>query len=193
MKKNTIIMTTSAILLFLILLGPIMSNVEQPSYEVISSNSEIEIRKYEALIVAETQVQGSRENSIKEGFRTIADYIFGNNQNKQEIAMTAPVLQQQNASGWFVRFVLPAEFNLKSLPKPNKNLIRLREINQKKYAVIKFSGSASKHNISTNQGKLDKYLSKNNITAVSTPTYAFYNPPWTLPFLRRNEILIEIQ
>jgi hypothetical protein len=87
----------SAGLLIAALWGPIVSNVEQPKYQVVASEGNIEIRDYAAMIVAETEVTGDRREAISKGFRTIADYIFGNNTAAQKVPMTAPVTQQEGA------------------------------------------------------------------------------------------------
>ena len=191
----------------LILWGPIMSRVEQPKYQVLSSEGNIEIRKYNSKIVAEVTVQGERKEAISQGFRLLADYIFGNNIKNSSISMTAPVTQQQNQkiamtapvsqlatdNGWVVNFVMPSEYSLATLPKPNNNKVILKEITSKVFAVIKFSGMNTDENIVRNEKRLRTYLLENEMNALSVPTYAFYNPPWTLPLLRRNEVLIEIE
>ncbi len=189
------------------LAGPIMSNVEQPSYEVIAAQGPIEIRRYDPLIIAEVKVKGAREESISEGFRLLADYIFGNNTVQQNIAMTAPVQQQANEKiamtapvqqqysqdMWKVSFVMPSEYTMEALPKPNDSRVTLIKIPAKKYAVITFSGTNSNENIAAHETQLMAHISKTQIQPLGTPQYAFYNPPWTLPFMRRNEVMIEIK
>ena len=196
----------AAILVGLILLGPIMSSVEQPKYQVLSSEDQIEIREYKPMIIAEVNVQGGRKEAISQGFRYLADYIFGNNiknnndsmtapviqQQSEKIAMTAPVSQHAEGSGWAVNFVMPSQYSLDTLPNPNNKKIILKEIPSKVFAVIRFSGMNTNKNISLHEKKLQAYLSEKEIYALSAPIYAFYNPPWTLPLLRRNEVLIEI-
>ena len=186
--------------------GPIVSNVEHPKYSLVERIGNIEIRDYAAMIVAETDVAGARYNALREGFRTIADYIFGNNVASQKVAMTAPVTQQaaekiamtapviQQADGqvWQVRFVMPASYMMQTLPIPKNSAVRLREIKGKRFAVIRFSGTAGKDSLKRRTEELRQFVRANNLNCVSGPTYAFYNPPWTLPFLRRNEVMIEI-
>ncbi|MFK8027352.1 MAG: heme-binding protein [Gammaproteobacteria bacterium] len=183
-----------------------MSSVEQPKYQVLSSERNIEFRKYNPKIVAEVTVQGERKEAISKGFQLLADYIFGNNIKSSSISMTAPVTQKQNQkiamtspvsqletnSGWLVNFVMPAEYSLETLPKPNNNKVLLKEIPSKEFAVIQFSGTNTDKNIASHEKTLYAYLMDNKIDVLSAPTYAFYNPPWTLPLLRRNEVLIEI-
>ena len=206
-KWITVTIITSAVILTgLILLGPIMSRVEQPKYQVLSSEDQIEIRKYNPMIVAEVTVQGSRKEAISQGFRHLADYIFGNNIKNNNISMTAPVTQKQSqkitmtapvsqhaeGSGWAVHFVMPSQYSLDTLPKPNNKKVILKKISSKEFAVIRFSGMNTNKNIALHEKKLQAYLSEKEIRVLSTPIYAFYNPPWTLPLLRRNEVLIEI-
>lgn len=185
--------------------GPIVSNVEQPKFVVLEKQDSIEIREYAPMIVAEADVSGEREKAIREGFRTIADYIFGNNASAQKLAMTAPVTQQgsekvmsapatQQAEGgsWRVRFFMPASYAMETLPKPKNPAVKLKEIAGRRFAVIRFSGSAGDDSLELHTAELNKFVSEKNLKVAAAPMFAFYNPPWTLPFLRRNEIMVEI-
>ena len=201
----------AAVVITLSSVGPIMSMVDEPKYSVISEQGNIQIREYVPIIVAETKVSGERKEAINQGFRIIADYIFGNNSPNQkiamtapviqeadisegnEIAMTAPVTQQADKNQWKVRFVMPEEYTLSTLPKPNNSKIKLIQINSQRYAVIKFSGTSSDENLGEHKDKLLQYIKQNRLQAIGEPVFAFYNPPWTLPFLKRNEIMIEIK
>ena len=190
-----------------VLWGPIVSNVEQTKYKVVESHDTIEIRDYDAMIVAETEVAGSRDEAISQGFRQIADYIFGNNVSQQKVAMTAPVMQgqsekvamtapvtQQSDDGlWKVRFVMPEAYKIETLPKPKNAAVKLKEIPEKRFAVIRFSGLAGEKSLKERTTELQSFIKSKNLHPVSSPTYAFFNPPWTLPFLRRNEVMIEIK
>ncbi len=204
-------MITGAILsVFLIgsaMIGPIMSDVERPKYDVTSSSGNIEVREYAPMVVAEVAVSGVRKEAINAGFRILADYIFGNNIAKQDIAMTAPVQQQesteiamtapvqQESSGddWRVSFVMPSEYNIETLPEPVNDRVTLKEITAKKYVVITFSGTNSDSNMAEHEKELMEYVEANNLSVVGPMKYAFYNPPWTLPPMRRNEVMIEIE
>ena len=186
--------------------GPIVSKVEQPKYEVLESDQGMEIRDYAAMIVAEVDVSGERRKAIGEGFRNIADYIFGNNLSAQKVAMTAPVTQQASekismtapvtqqgeGNSWQVRFVMPAGYTMATLPKPKNAAVKLKEIEGKRCAVIRFSGFAGEHSLKDHTDKLTGFVRAKKLRAVSAPIYAYYNPPWTLPFLRRNEVMIEV-
>jgi effector-binding domain-containing protein len=203
------VISASFILFFLlcvVFVGPVMSKVDLPNYTVISSAEEIEIRQYAPMIIAEVEVQGDRKAAINSGFRLLADYIFGNNiiqkdiamtapvqqEANQKIAMTAPVQQQAHNNAWKVSFVMPAEYSMATLPKPNNPRVVLIQIPEKRVVAIRFSGFHSAKNIATHQKALQHYIDTHHINVVGTPKYAFYNPPWTLPFMRRNEVMLEI-
>jgi SOUL heme-binding protein len=186
--------------------GPIVSNVEQPKYQVVKSSGNIEIRDYAPMIVAEVDIPGERRDAIGKGFRIIANYIFGNNssaqkvpmtapvtqQDSEKIAMTAPVTQQGDGNTWRVRFIMPSSYTRGTLPKPHNPAVELKEIAAKRYAVIRFSGMAGEDSLKRRTKELNDWVVAKNLSPVSKPIYAFYNPPWTLPFLRRNEVMVEI-
>jgi hypothetical protein len=195
----------TVLLLIAALSGSVLSNVEQPKYRVVRSESNIEVRDYAPMIVAETEVSGARREAIRKGFRLIADYIFGNNtagqkmpmtapvsQGSEKIAMTAPVTQQRNGDRWRVRFIMPSSYTMRTLPKPSNPTIELTEVGAKRFAVIRFSGLAGEDSLQGYTKELNEFISARGLTPLSGPTYAFYNPPWTLPFLRRNEVMVEI-
>ncbi len=210
MRKTWItlsIITVLVIVVGLILWGPIVSNVEQPGYQVLLSEGKIEVRKYNPMIVAEVFVKGDRKDAINQGFRLLADYIFGNNinngnismtapvtqQQSQKIAMTAPVSQHSKGNGWAVQFIMPSEYSMDTLPKPINEEVILKTVPSRTFVVYQFSGLNTNENILLHENKLKAYLSTKDMKVLSAPVYAFYNPPWTLPFLRRNEVLIEIE
>ena len=187
------------------LVGADRDNVEQPKYQVVESGN-IEIRDYAPMIVAEVDMTGGRRDAIGKGFRIIADYIFGNNtaaqkvpmtapvtqQDSEKIAMTAPVTQQGDGKTWKVRFIMPSSYTMETLPKPHNAAVKLKEIAAKRYAVIRFSGMAGEDSLKRRTKELSEWVDAKNLAPESDPVYAFYNPPWTLPFLRRNEVMIEI-
>lgn len=184
----------------------VVSAVEQPFYQVVQSIGDIEIRDYPPLIVAETEVTGTRKAAINAGFREIADYIFGNNAPNSKVAMTAPVIQQPSAKiamtapvtqqlagdSWTVRFIMPSGYTMETLPRPGNAAVKLMEIPARRFAVIRFSGLAGEGSLADHTARLKAFIKTGTFTALASPTFAFYNPPWTLPFLRRNEVMIEI-
>jgi DNA gyrase inhibitor GyrI len=169
-----------------------MSKTEQAPYRVVETHGNIELRDYPSLIVAETEVTGERKAAIQTGFRAIAGYIFGGNQSSERIAMTAPVLQHAAGNRWTVRFVMPRSKLLANLPKPNDARVRLIELPAARFAVIRFAGTADEESLTKNTEQLLRFLQSRPLNTIGTPIYAFYNPPWTLPFLRRNEVMLEV-
>lgn len=188
---------------------------EQLVYEVITKKDDKEIRLYKPYISAQTTVEGSYKNAQNEGFRIVADYIFGNNIAKQKIAMTAPVTQSpesknekismtapvliepqqtnQTADKWTISFSMPSKYTLETLPTPVDSRVVLKDIPEKYFATKTFSGFWSEEKNQEMARDLEKWLAQySEYTIASKPIFAGYNPPWTIPFLRRNEVLLEI-
>ncbi len=186
----------------------VVRNLEEPSFTVIEVRDEFEIRQYDSYIVAETAVTGSFDAALQAGFRNIADYIFGNNTTKTSIAMTAPVLEQKSekiamtvpviasaetAAERTVAFVLPSKYTLETLPIPNNEVVKLREVPAYKAAVSRFTGYATEKRITKKKEALVASLTEGGITMRDTPQVAQYNPPLSFPFTRRNEIIVVIE
>jgi hypothetical protein len=178
------------------------SAVEEPPHQVVSRDGDFEIRDYPSMTVAETTVDADRNSAAYAGFRLLAGYIFGGNAKKQKIDMTAPVIEARPESmfatqapgrGWVIRFVMPPGFSVASLPKPETEGIVLREEPPAHMAVLKFSGLAGDDAVAAKTAELQAMLKARNLTPSGSPIIAQYDPPWTLPFLRRNEIMIPVQ
>ena len=189
---------------------------EEPNYTVLSQMDDFELRRYDKQLVAQTLVSGDQDSASREGFKVLADYIFGNNtapaggsskismtapvtmqpNNKksdsesQKIAMTAPVSMQQDDGKWRVQFTMPSKYTMQTLPKPNNPNITITEVPAQTYGVIKFSGLAGSKKVATKTEELQSWMQTQNLTITGEPELARYNPPWTLPFLRRNEVMI---
>ncbi len=183
----------------------IRHGTEEPTYTVEQTIGEVEIRRYGPRIAAETTITADEEAARNEGFRRLAGYIFGRNTAKTKIAMTAPVAQQQSqkiamtapvaaqrtsAGDWVIRFFMPSEHTLQTLPTPNDQRVRLVEVPGETVAVLRFSGVASPEAITRRTAELLAILKRNGLTAQGGPVTWFYDPPWTLPFRRRNEIAV---
>ena len=180
----------------------------EPHYQVLAEEGDIEIREYGEIIVAETVVEGKYSQTSGIAFSRLAGYIFGKNRAKQKIAMTAPVLQEavsekismtapvlqeKRGSAWVMAFVMPAEYTLVTLPVPLDPAVTLRQIQGKRVGVIRYSGLHSESNLQNYAGKLTVWLEKKGKKVLSAPRAASYDPPWTIPFLRRNEVHVDIE
>jgi hypothetical protein len=195
------------LLLLIIIIWQIFAyKVDEAKYVVLKSDKSIEIRQYPALILAEVKIKGKRYSAINTGFRALAKYIFGKNQSNQKIAMTAPVMQENISAPstahqpqqikddiWQIRFVMPEKFTMASLPIPNNHSVMLYSTQPKKYIVIRFSGANTDKNLQEHRQILFDYINKNKLITVGNAIAAYYNPPWILPFLRRNEIMVELK
>ena len=195
--------------LFISLFSGFAMAIEEPKYTLTEKSGAFELRTYSPKIVAETLVSGSLDKASRAGFKSIADYIFGNNTSRaggnekismtapvvmepksEKISMTAPVSMQQTGGQWRVHFVMPSRYTLAALPMPNNPAVTLREVPTSNYAVIRFSGFAGEDKTAAKTADLIAWLASKNITPVGEPELARYNPPWTLPFLRRNEVMV---
>lgn len=187
---------------------------EEPKFDILSKEGDFELRLYAPMLVAETLVSGSQDEASSRGFRVIASYIFGDNKSAaagaQKIAMTAPVLLERQNAGqkinmtapvtmdkigdqWRVHFVMPSQYKIADLPTPNNPAVTLREIQASKYAAVRFSGFSGEEKVAAKTKELTDWVIARGHAAINTPQLARYDPPWTLPFMRRNEILVEIR
>ena len=180
----------------LLLSGAAMAT-EEPKYTVLKQTEDFELRRYDEQLVAQTWVTGDQDAASRAGFKILADYIFGNNSAAngkiRKIAMTAPVSIQQTKDKWRVQFTMPSQYTLQTLPKPNNPNIEIVEVPAQTYGVIKFSGLAGTEKVAAKTKELQSWMQGQNLTITGKPELARYNPPWTLPFMRRNEIMIAYQ
>lgn len=185
---------------------------ETPKYTVLKQDGDFELRRYEPRIVAEVTVDGDIDTASGRGFRLLADYIFGNNhvssnatvsltpETNTKIAMTAPVSMEPigqgnaltNAREWRVEFTMPSQYTLATLPKPNNDAIRIRSIPAKTLAAVRYSGMNTERHINEENDRLTDWMKREGLVANGLPELARYNPPWTLPMFKRNEILIPV-
>jgi hypothetical protein len=204
-------------LLTLLLMSSLAMAVEEPRYEVISAQGDFELRRYPALLVAQTVVEGDMDQASRKGFQLLADFIFGNNQASEgagsakiamtapvtmepqsaKIAMTAPVTLQAQAGlpetgPWRVHFVMPSKYTLASIPKPRNPAVQLRELPPQWFVAHKFSGFTTESRVASKTQEAAQWARQQTLTATSAPQLARYDPPWTPPMFRRNEILIEV-
>ena len=169
-----------------------VQNVETARYTVIESDGDIEIRQYPALVVAEITQTGSRDQAVRSGFGPLARYIFAKEREGEKIAMTAPVTQKAVASAWTIQFVMPSGYDLERLPKPTDPHVQLRQLPPTRRAAIRFSGWWTDDLFRLKDATLLGWMEKKGLTPVGTPTFAYYNDPFTPGVLRRNEILYDL-
>jgi hypothetical protein len=196
------------IALFLFLIGaPLAMATEEPSYQVALQAEPFEIREYAPLIVAQVEVPGDLSEASSAGFRLIANYIFGNNIAVREggvnmaepvpekIAMTIPVIAEGKGDKktWLIQFVMPKQYTMDTLPKPNNPQVKLIAMGSQKIAVIRFTGFVSDDKVQEKTTELMTWIKSRNELPLGNPRLARYNPPWSIPWMRRNEILIPIQ
>ena len=181
---------------------------EEPHYLGQPLTDDVEIRKYGPRVAAETTVDDDEDRARNVGFRRLARYIFGANHHDQEIAMTAPVAQQAGGDEiamtapvaqsrkaddrWTIRFFMPSKWTLDTLPEPDDDNVRLVTVPGETVAVLRFSGDRGPKAVAERTDQLQKTLRDNDIASAGEPTAWFYDPPWTLPFRRRNEVAIPI-
>jgi hypothetical protein len=199
---------STGLTLSLLLIGaaPAMA-IEEPSYRVITQSEPFEIREYPPLIVAQVEVPGDLSEASSAGFRLIANYIFGNNISvrdgglttaepvPEKIAMTVPVIAEGKGDQktWLIQFVMPKQYTLETLPKPNNPQVKLLAMGPQKIAVIRFTGFNSDEKVQEKTAELMAWIKSRNALPLGNPRLARYNPPWSIPWMRRNEILIPIQ
>lgn len=196
-----------ALLLILLAAGTPAMATEEPAFTLVLKDGSFEVRDYGATVVAEVTVSGSQGRASNQGFRILAGYIFGGNTRRQSIAMTAPVAQRRvseniamtapvsqtsSASGWTVRFTMPSGYTLETLPVPNDSRITLRDEPGQRMAVIRFSGIADARQVERRSAELEQQLQSRGLEPTGPISLAQYDPPWTLWFLRRNEVMVPI-
>ncbi|KAJ1411270.1 SOUL heme-binding protein [Sesbania bispinosa] len=196
--------------------------VETPKFEVIKSTTDYEIRKYPPSVVAEVTYDPSQFKGNKDGgFMVLANYIgaLGNPQNTkpekiamtapvitkdtvgsgEKIAMTAPVVTKAGEEGEknkmvTMQFILPSTYGkAEEAPKPTDERVVIREEGEKKYGVVKFGGVATDEVVKEKVKKLSMSLERDGFKVIGDFLLARYNPPWTIPAFRTNEVMIPVE
>jgi len=200
------------LILLLALKGTLMAT-EEPKYTVIQKNDTFEIREYTPYVVAQTEVTGMFDEMGGKAFKILFKYISGENQQSSKITMTAPVIQESsvqagqkiqmtapviqevdtsNPKSAIFSFVMPQNLTLATLPLPLDKRINLKEIPKKTVAVIEYTGGWGEEKYKKNESILLKALADANMRTIGKPSFARYNSPFALWFMRRNEIMIEV-
>lgn len=184
----------------------IRSGTEEPRFETVERLGSVEIRRYASRIAAETEVPGAEDAARNEGFRRLAGYIFGANARRdriamtapvaqspgERIAMTAPVAQSGDAGGWRIRFFMPARYTLATLPLPDDPRVALTVVPEETVAVLRFSGLPRPEAVAQNAAALTTALEASAWVPAGLVQAWFYDPPWTVPALRRNEVAVPV-
>jgi len=187
----------------------VVYNIEEPKFTLVEHKNDYDIREYAPYIVAKTDVVGSYDEASSEGFRIIADYIFGNNTSRSSIAMTAPVLENKSSekiamtvpvidtekdeNSRTISFVLPSEYTLETLPMPNNPQVTITQVDAQKVAVLSFSWYPTSKRVETKKNELVASLEKDGLEVDGEIQVARYNPPLSMPLMLRNEIIIPIK
>ena len=181
---------------------------EVSSYRVLFEIGNIQIRLYQPMLIAETEIEADYSPAGKIGFNRLAGYIFGGNVQKKEMAMTTPVFREfigqiqtmneatqpaPNTSKWLMSFVMPPSFDLTTVPEPTDPLVIIESIPAKKVATLRYAGSLNQERMTEYSLSLLAWLDEQHIKPLSSPRSAAYDPPWTISSLRRNEIHIDIE
>ncbi len=185
------------------------TDVEKPDYSVVLKDYAFEIREYPALVMVSTESQGDYDETSNASFNRLFDYISGENigsskvemtapvmmeETSQKIEMTAPVLMSEKDKNWKMSFLLPSEYTFETAPKPTNEKVYLEKTAPKKVAVLTFSGLLRKKKINDMRKELEKWMDEKGYEYDAEDYKAAgYNPPWTIPALRRNEIIIPIK
>lgn len=186
---------------------PMTANAtEEPAHTTLVKDGKYEIRQYEPTIVAEVEITGDMRRAGNSGFRPLADFIFGNNTARSEIAMTAPVTRVKSEKiamtapvtrtmeddVWTVAFVMPGEFTMDTLPVPNNPDVAIREVPGELMATVKFSGIGREAAFEQRHGALEAWLDRQGFEAIGPARYAGYDAPYVPGPFRRNEVMIPV-
>ena len=180
---------------------------DQPRYEVLHDEEPFQLRAYEPMLVAKVTVEGERNEAADAAFKRLADYIFATNREGEEIAMTTPVSQVpagadalMTVSGagtyagrYTVRFMMPHEWTEDTLPAPTDEGIEIETVPARRIAVVTFAGRATDETVRERAEALDGFVERRGLTRDGTVEYAYYDPPWTPPPLRRNEVMFGVE
>ena len=189
--------------------------VEKPKFEHLERKHGYELRKYPPAIAAQVTMPANTPDAMNKAFRVLADYIFGNNESQAKVAMTSPVIQEPKtsekvamtspvlqepaaANGGLdveqkVQFIMPSSYTLETLPKPKDARVSLVERPARVYAVVRFTGVGKDEKMVEKEKELRESLQRDGIEVDGAAVFARYDPPWTFPLFRRNEVLIPVR
>jgi DNA gyrase inhibitor GyrI len=188
-KKTMLFLTLTTALAASSFVATSRAAIETPDYKVVRTDNKIEIRDYPALTVATTTMEGDEMNR---GFGRLFQFITGSNDKSEKIAMTAPVLIDTAKPEKKMSFIVPKDIAAKGVPKPKEGSVTLRKLEAARFAVLRFSGGRTSENEKTAIEKLKEWLVAQKLVGRDDPVFAYYDPPWTPNFMRRNEVMIRI-
>ena len=162
---------------------------ETLEYTIVRTDGKFEIRDYPALTLATTPMKSGEMNG---GFGKLFRFITGNNVGSEKIAMTSPVLIDTTKDKKTMSFIMPKKTVEKGVPKPSGESVTLGEVQAARFAVLRFNGGRTEENETAAIEKLKVRLDAERLTGKGAPTFAYYDPPWTPTFMRRNEVMIRI-
>jgi hypothetical protein len=200
---------TAAVSAILVAAGAVIGirdGTEEPPFVVVERFGEIEIRRYGPRLAAETSVSADPTTARGEGFTRLARYIFGGNSGGDKIAMTAPVVQapgeriamtapvaRTGGDGVStIRFFMPADRTRASLPVPTDSVVSIVEVAAATMAVLRFSGGSAPPAVAAQRAALLAALASSRWRVAGEVEDWFFDPPWTLPALRRNEVAVAV-
>jgi len=168
--------------------------IEKPEYRVLSSANGIELRDYSEHWLAECHVEDMDDlrDASSRAFNRLFNYISGNNEPGQKIAMTSPVQQEKSATGWRVSFVVPSEFKPEEIPVPLHSSITLKKVVAGKFAALRYRGAWNNEVFQAKSKELLAAIKALKLKPIGEVSSAVYNPPFTPPLLRRNEVLVRV-
>jgi predicted transcriptional regulator YdeE len=159
--------------------------IETPNYKTVEQDGKFEVRDYPAMSVARTAMGDG-------DFMRLFRYISGSNESEQKIAMTAPVLVQHQGEDKGMSFVVPREVAATKVPAPKADDVSVEQMPAARFAVFTYSGRRTDKNEGEALSKLRAWMEKKNLRPEGEPVFAYYDPPWTLPFMRRNEVMLRV-
>ena len=191
----TVILLVVTLLCMNMIRGLSNTKLETPEYKLLKKSGSFEVREYEPMVIARTLVDADFKEATYTGFRRVANYIFGGNSKRMEIAMTAPVISNSPIDvkdSYEIAFVMPKSYKIEILPEPDNSNVQVLERNFGKVAVLSFGGWATKSRVERYHNKLKEWVVKENYNLKGDFMVAQYNSPWILPPFRHNEIMVQV-
>lgn len=208
MPYFTIVIAILAVLIAWGIISYLTSRAKEPDFIVVETRKGYEIRQYVKYIEARVSVEGDDTGALRNGFRILAGYIFGGNTSTHSLAMTVPVIEQQQSEKLamtvpvteskgskgqhIISFVMPSDQTMATLPIPTDKRIELVEVPAHRTAVLCYSWPSRPNRTDAKKKELLSYLSRDKCIPLETPRCARYNPPWAAPYMIRNEIMVNI-